>query len=100
MINTSATPETSISDNGFESSSVVRRSGWVVADPVSAWALPTDAARARCCGPQPSCSARPARAGRVLLQTSKESAGAQHVFDRKPLQAGESVALGAGPVDV
>ena len=36
----------------------------------------------------------------MLQQTSKESAGAQHVFDGKPLQAGESVTLGAGPVDV
>jgi hypothetical protein len=32
--------------------------------------------------------------------SSKGSAGAQQVFDGKPLQAGESVALSAGSVDV
>jgi hypothetical protein len=35
-----------------------------------------------------------------LLSWSKGSASAQQVFDGKPLQAGESVALGAGSVDV
>src|SRR5215212_5643263 len=34
------------------------------------------------------------------VSSSKGSAGAQQVFDGKPLQAGESVALSAGSVDV